>query len=321
MAFWRTAYPDRPELAQARELFRGVARYEYHFRDVFQFRESYLRGRDQRIPHIAMRELIEFLIQNGYWVLFVWVLGEQLGLPLPSIPLLLAAGALAGMNRLALGWVIVLALMACVLADVAWYEVGRRRGGKVLKWLCRISLEPDSCVRRTEEAFSRNGSRSLAAAKFVPGLNTMAPPMAGITGMSVWRFLLFDGAGALLYVAGTVLVGYLFRDQIERAAVYALRLGGMLFWLAVAGLAAYIFKKYRQRQRFLKEITVARITPEDLRRKLDGGEDMTIVDLRHPLDFLPYPQIIGNAIRMSPDEVEARNAEIPRDRDVILYCT
>jgi hypothetical protein len=182
-------------------------------------------------------------------------------------------------------------------------------------------LEPDSCVRRTEEAFSHNCSRSLALAKFVPGLSTMAPPMAGMTGMGVGRFLLFDGAGAVLYVAGAVLVGYLFRDQIERAALYALRLRGMLFWLALAGLAAYIFKKYRQRQRFLKDIAVARITREELKRKLDAGEDVTIVDLRHPLDFLPYPQTIGNAIRMSPDEVEVRNAEIPRDRDVILYCT
>ncbi len=270
---------------------------------------------------MLMHEFIEFLIQNGYWVLFVWVLGEQLGLPLPSIPLLLAAGALAGMDKLALGWAIALPLVACVLADLAWYELGKRRGGTVLKWLCRISLEPDSCVRRTEEAFSRNGSRSLAVAKFVPGLNTMAPPMAGMTGMSVARFLLLDVAGALLYIAGSVLVGYLFRNQIERAALYASRLGGFLFWLAVAALAAYIFKKYRQRQRFLNDIAIARITAEDLKAKLDAGEDVTIVDLRHPLDFLPYPQTIGNAIRMSPDEIEARNAEIPRDRDVILYCT
>src|SRR5712691_2508672 len=122
-----------------------------------------------------MNETLWFLLRHGYSVLFAWVLVEQLGLPVPSVPLLLAAGALAGRGRLNLSLVAALPIVAALLSDALWYELGRRRGVKVLQFLCRISLEPDSCVRRTENVFARHGARSLLVAKFVPGLNTAAP--------------------------------------------------------------------------------------------------------------------------------------------------
>src|SRR2546421_7263434 len=147
-----------------------------------------------------MDEAFQFLIRHGSSVLFVWVLAEQLGLPLPATPLLLAAGALAGSGQMNVWLAIALAVFASLLGDVSWYQFGRVRGGKVLSLLCRISLEPDSCVRKTEGAFVRQGARSLLVAKFVPGLNTMAPPLAGIIGMRFSRFVFFDSAGALLYI-------------------------------------------------------------------------------------------------------------------------
>ena len=147
-----------------------------------------------------MNEAVQFLIQHGYVLLFAWVWVEQMGLPIPAVPLLLAAGALAGSSKINLALAMSLAVFAVLLADAFWYGFGRLRGGRVLKLLCRISLEPDSCVRRTENVFARHGAHSLLVAKFVPGLNTAAPTLAGIFRMPLPRFILFDCLGAVLWV-------------------------------------------------------------------------------------------------------------------------
>jgi membrane protein DedA with SNARE-associated domain len=268
-----------------------------------------------------MRETIQFLIEHGYTLLFAWVLAEQLGLPIPSMPLLLAAGALAGAGKFSFAFAVVLAVLASIIADLLWYDLGRRRGGKILGLLCRISLEPESCVRRTEDAFQNHSTRSLLIAKFVPGLNTAAPPMAGVTGMPWPRFLLLDSLGALFWAGGAVLVGYLFSGKLERLAFYFSRMGNAAVVLLVLLLAAYVLRKYLARRRFQRDLWMARISPDELKAKLDACEPVAIVDLRHPLDFLPYPQVLPGAIRMSPSDIEQRNGEIPRDREVILYCT
>lgn len=268
-----------------------------------------------------MKETVDFLLLHGYIVLFVWVLAEQLGLPIPSIPMLLAAGALAGAGRLSLAWSIMLAVVASVSADVLWYEVGRRRGGKILGLLCRIALEPESCVRRTENIFQKYGSRSLLIAKFVPGLNTAAPPMAGMTGMGPLRFMAWDTLGSLLWAAASALLGYAFSGQLERLVLYLARFGNIAAVLVVALLLAYIIRKHLARQQFQRQLWMERITPEELRTRLDAGERIAIVDLRHPLDFLPYPQLLPGAIRLLPETIDEHHAEIPRDREVVLYCT
>jgi membrane protein DedA with SNARE-associated domain len=268
-----------------------------------------------------MNEAIQFLIHHGYTVLFVWVFAEQLGLPLPAAPLLLAAGALAGAGQLTLALAIALALLAAVLADLFWYELGRRRGSKVLRLLCRISLEPDSCVRQTEEMFARHGARSLLVAKFIPGLGTVAPPLAGIFRMRLSRFLIFDILGTALWAGTFTGLGLLFSDQLERLATSALELGTWLIVVLVASLAAYIGWKYVQRQRFIRQLRIARITPDELKHKLDAGEVVIIVDLRHSLDFEGEPLIIPGALQLSPEQLEQRHHEIPRERDIVLYCT
>ena len=268
-----------------------------------------------------MNETIGFLVRHGYAVLFAWVFAEQVGLPLPAAPLLLAAGALAGTGRLALSVVIALPVVAALLSDVLWYELGRRRGVKVLQLLCRISLEPDSCVRRTENVFARHGARSLLVAKFIPGLNTAAPPLAGIFRMRLDRFLLFDALGSALWVGVFVGLGYVFSDQLERVADRALTLGTWLLVFLLGALGGYIAWKYVKRQRFLRELRIARITPEELKRKLDAGEDVVVVDLRHSLDFEAEPQTIPGAFRLEAAELEQMHEHIPRDRDVVLYCT
>jgi membrane protein DedA with SNARE-associated domain len=266
-------------------------------------------------------ESLQFLIRHGYTVIFAFVLAEQLGFPLPAIPVLLAAGAVAGAGHLNFGFVLAAAIVASLLADSFWYELGRRRGIKVLQLLCRISLEPDSCVRRTEEVFVRHGARSLLVAKFIPGINTAAPPLSGIFRMRFSRFLAFDSAGAFLWAGGFLGLGWLFSDQLERVAEEAARLGGWLLVVLVAGAAGYIAWKYFQRQQFLRELRIARITARELKQKLDAGEDVVVVDLRHRIDFEAEPEAIPGALHVPPEEFDARHAEIPRDRELILYCT
>ncbi len=268
-----------------------------------------------------MNHTIDFLVRHGYAVLFAWVLAEQIGLPVPSLPLLLAAGALAGTGRLQLWLVVALPILASLASDLLWYELGRLRGVRVLQFLCRISLEPDSCVRRTEMAFERQGAKSLLIAKFVPGLNTAAPPLAGIFRMRLPRFLFFDAIGSALWVGAFVGLGYAFSDQLETVANRALTLGSGLLVLVVGAFGGYIAWKYVKRRRFLRQLRIARITPEELKRKLDAGENIAIVDLRHSLDFEAEPEVIPGAFRVDAADLGKMDGQIPRDRDVVLYCT
>jgi len=215
---------------------------------------------------------------------------------------------------------VVLGVTACLLGDLLWYYLGRRRGAQVLTVLCRISLEPDSCVRRTEDFFVRHGTRSLIWAKFIPGLSTVTPALAGIFGVSVERFMLYNGFGALLWTAAFVTPGYLFSDQLEQVAAQAARWGSSLVVLVAGALALYIAYKYIHRQLLLRELRIARITPDELKLMLDAGHEPVIVDLRRPLDRQANPYSIPGALWMAVEELEHRHHEIPRDRDVILYC-
>ena len=268
-----------------------------------------------------MHSAFEFLLHHGYVVLLGWVFAEQIGVPVPSLPILLAAGALAGAGRFSFVASLLLSVSASLTADSIWYLLGRVKGIKILQLLCKISLEPDSCVRRTEGVFSKQGARSLLVAKFIPGLGTVAPPLAGIFHMRPTRFLLFDACGVLLW-AGTYLgAGFVFSGEIERVAEHAAHLGGGLFVLLFGALALYIGYKFIARQRFLRELRIARISVDELKQKLDAGEDLVIVDLRHSVDFEADPETIPGAFRMDAKELEEKDDRLPRDRDIILYCT
>ena len=267
---------------------------------------------------LSLEQAADFLIRHGYVVLFGWVLLEQLGLPIPAAPLLIAAGALARAGKMNLTFAVTLAFIAVILADLFWYSLGRYRGGRILKLLCRISLEPDSCVRRTENLFVRHGVRSLLVAKFIPGLNTAAPSLAGVFRMPVERFLIFDSLGGFLWVVTVTSLGLILSDQLERIA---LRWGGWLVAVLAGSLAAYVLWKFIQRRRFLRRLRIARITAKELMDKLTAGENLSIVDLRQPMDIEAFPQMIPGALRMAMEEIEERHGEIPRDRDVVLYCS
>jgi membrane protein DedA with SNARE-associated domain len=267
---------------------------------------------------LSLEQAADFLIRHGYAVLFGWVLLEQMGLPIPAAPLLIAAGALARAGKMNLTFAVALAFIAVILADLFWYSLGRYRGGRILKLLCRISLEPDSCVRRTENLFVRHGVHSLLVAKFVPGLNTATPTLAGIFRMPVRRFMIFASLGAFFWVVTVTSLGLIFSEQLEQIA---LRWGGWLVAVLAGSLAAYVLWKFIQRRRFLRRLRIARITPKELMDKLTAGETISIVDLRQPMDIEAFPQMIPGALRIAMEEIEDRHGEIPRDRDVVLYCS
>jgi membrane protein DedA with SNARE-associated domain len=262
---------------------------------------------------------LDFVVRHGYALLFFWVLAEQGALPLPSAPLLLACGALAKDGRLAPFWIVITGLAACLIADNFWFVLGRRRGAKVLRFLCRVALEPDSCVRETETAYQRYGSRSLLVAKFVPGLNAVSAPLAGISGVSFGRFILFDTLGALTWIVVFTGLGYIFSSELDKVGDYAARMGAWVAVLAGGLLAAYIGWKFVQRQRFLKKLAVARITPEELRQKLESGEEIVVVDVRSTLES--DLDSVPGALRIPLEELETRHNEIPRGHDIILFCS
>jgi membrane protein DedA with SNARE-associated domain/rhodanese-related sulfurtransferase len=265
-----------------------------------------------------VNEALEFLVRHGYTVLFVAVLAEQAGLPIPAMPFLLGMGALAGLGKFSLTMAALLALVATMLADWVWYELGRRRGTAVLRFLCKISLEPDSCINSTTNTFDRLGTRALLVAKFLPGVGTMAPPMAGITKMPLWRFFLADGAGALAWILAFLSLGLVFRTQLEYVAELAVRFGTMFGLMIVLVLAGYFAFKTYQRRKYFAKLRAARITAEDLFERMKAGEELVIVDLR--LKVAGADKQIMGALRMEINELERRHKEIPRDRDIVLYC-
>src|ERR1700689_2121891 len=165
-----------------------------------------------------MNETAEFVIRHGYAVLFFWVLAEQGALPIPSVPLLLVCGALARTGHLSDAPILFFGVLACLIADSAWFQIGRSRGAKILAFLCRMALEPDSCVGQTENGFFRYGVRFLLVSKFIPGMNALAAPLAGSSRVSWGQFLLFDTLGAAVFVASWGTVGYLFSGQLEDVA-------------------------------------------------------------------------------------------------------
>jgi membrane protein DedA with SNARE-associated domain len=270
---------------------------------------------------LALNESFAQTAGHAYIVLFAWITAEQLGAPIPAAPILIAAGVLSATGQVALGSALVLATLACLIGDCVWYFVGRQRGSAVLRFVCKISLEPDTCVRRSSNFISRYGSRSLLVAKFIPGISSVAVPLAATSGISLWSFLAFDFLGSVLYAGAYLAAGRLLGDRIDKLSGWVGPVKSAALVLAILAALAILGRRLYQRHRFRSDLNVARITPEQVRDLIEGENKPYIVDLRHVLDMLADPRVIPGAIRLTPDELSARQNEIPRDREIILYCT
>jgi len=267
-----------------------------------------------------MDEALQFLIRHGYSFVFTWILLERLAIPIPVSPLLLAAGALAEIGQLNFPLVLLAALTASLLGDLFWYRMGRLRGNKILSFLCRISLDPESCVRRAKGVFTRMGARSILIARFIPGLSTFGPPLAGVFHMRLPYFLLLDGLGTFFWATLLVGLGYHFGDEIERLAFRQTGVNPWFVSIVPMATILYILWKFVQRKRFLRHLTIVRVTPDEVKEKLDAGGDLLIVDLRDSFEFKANPQTIPGALHLSIEELEAEHHRIPRDREIVLFC-
>ena len=268
-----------------------------------------------------MNKLVAYVTQYGMALVFANVLVEQIGIPIPALPTLIVAGALARDGKLSLSALLFAAALASLSADLIWYALGRRFGNRVLKILCQVSLSPDSCVRHTESIFERWGMASLVASKFITGFSTVAPPLAGAMGASLPSFLFYDALGTVLWAGGGLLIGFIFHRAIDDVLSFLGGLGTGAVYLVGTGLVLFVLFKFWQRRRFYKTLRMARITVEQLRALFEKGEKPVVVDVRGAGERNRDPRRIPGATTMDVTELDAKLPGIPPEVEIVLYCT
>ncbi|MGD1068622.1 MAG: VTT domain-containing protein [Bryobacteraceae bacterium] len=268
-----------------------------------------------------MQYFVRLLLHYGYAVLFLAVLGQQCGIPIPADPFMVGMGSLAGDGHFFLGTAIAIAWTAAMAGDLLWFRIGQVWGSRALGLLCRISIEPDSCVARTHSRFARSGPRSLLISKFVPGLSAVATPVAGMIRMPLGQFLMWDGLGALAWVSLYLTLGFIFRRRLEELAQYFEGASRSFAVLVVGAIALYIGIKVYRRRRFLRNVAAATVQPHEVRDQIARGRELFIVDLRSAFEIEGEPVSLPGAVMRPPDELIPRHAELPVDRDIILYCS
>jgi len=273
-----------------------------------------------------MHSILGLLEHHTYSLLFGWVLIEQGGLPVPSVPLMIAAGTMSAAHKLHIAYALPAILFACFLADSAWYFLGKSFGGRVLNILCRFSLEAATCVERTHGTVGKRGAFTLLFAKFVPGLSTVAAPIAGQLQIPYLTFVLYDMAGSLVWAGAWLFAGRFFGDLAKRSADFFALLGHFGIALVLLMVLALLVYRLNKRRQFLTQLQGLRLEPHQLMAmiaaaELNGLDRPFIIDLRHPLDVLTDPLVLPGALRIGPDELKQRREIIPTDRDIVLYCT
>ena len=273
-----------------------------------------------------MHSVLELLVHHTYSLIFGWVLIEQGGVPIPSVPLMLAAGTLSAAHKLHVAYALPVIMLACLISDSAWYFLGRRFGGSVLNILCRFSLEAATCVDRTQGTVTKRGAVTLLFAKFVPGLSTVAAPIAGQAKIPYSTFVVYDMAGTLIWAGAWLFAGRFFGDLARRSSDFFALLGHFGIALVLVMVASVVIYRLVKRRQFLVELRGLRLEPAQLMAMItdaerEGLDRPFIIDLRHPLDVLTDPLVLPGALRIGPDELKQRRDLIPLDRDIVLYCT
>jgi membrane protein DedA with SNARE-associated domain/rhodanese-related sulfurtransferase len=270
-----------------------------------------------------MTDAAQFLSQYGVLAIFVVVFLKQLGPPLPAFPLLLIAGAAAVAGDINPISALVAAVLGSVLADTLWYSLGRRYGYAILRLLCRVSLNPDSCVRQSETTLVRWGSASLIAGKFIPGFSSVAAPLAGAIGMSISKFTLANFAGASVYAVFCIGLGALFNQQVEAIVNWlTINLQRGVFIIGIA-LAIFLLYKYLLRRKFLREIESIKITPPDFHKLLQGNRTPIVLDVRSATGRQSDRRSIPGAVPFdAQDEVQIESLRRDENigRDIVVFC-
>lgn len=259
----------------------------------------------------------------GYAGIFGCVFLEQIGVPIPSFPALLGAGALVASGELSLPVCLAVAVAAALLADVIWYGIGRVRGGNVLNLMCRLSWKPDTCVSKTKTAFSRHGTQTLLIAKFVPGLSTLAPPLAGITQVPFLRFVLYDGAGTVIWALVPFVVGAYLQKSFATLQTQAYSLVPYLPWICGFLIIAVVAWRYVNRSHYMKalqESLLGGISAEQLKSLLDQGKDVIVLDVRDEINARAIPVLLPKARWIPHGMLPERLGELSLDKPIIVYC-
>jgi len=268
-----------------------------------------------------VHEITRLIAQYGLSLVFANVLVEQIGVPVPAIPTLVIAGALAVDGKISAWATFGAAFAACTIGDVLWYLAGRLYGRRVMRLLCRISLSPDSCVRQTETQFERWGGSALVFAKFIPGLSSIAPPLAGATRLAWPTFLLLNSVGVVIWAGVAIGAGMLFHAEIDRLLFRMEGLGGWALGTIGVLLAGYIALKWWQRRRFHEALRIARITVGELSKLIEGGKNPVVVDVRSSVARDGDLRFIPGALVMELAEVEQSLGRLPIEREIVFYCS
>jgi len=268
-----------------------------------------------------MEQIASLLSEHGLALVFANVMLTQLGAPVPAVPMLVMAGAYAAQGNFTLSAALVIAVAASLLGDLPWYFAGRRYGYSILNFLCRVAVEPATCVQRTENKLARWGAPSLMIAKFVPGFATVAPPLAGATRLPLVAFLFYSAIGAALWAGAAIALGALFHAQVEQVVEW-IEVAGLRAGLILAALlAAYVGVKWTQRVLFMRLLRMARVTAHELSGMMQGEMPPLILDARSAAARRADPRRIPGAIPVDFDTPELAMAAVPDDRDVVIYCS
>ncbi len=261
------------------------------------------------------------ILLHGYWLIFGWVFVCFIGVPIPVTPALLAAGALSADGDMNLGLTFLFALAACLCADVSWFFIGRHYGGKVLRLLCKITMQPANCIRTSEGSVGRRASLVFLYAKFIPGLSSLAAPIAGQRRMSFTRFIIYDALGSAIWLSTFLFGGRLFGKLLQKDPHLFDWVGHYSGLLLIAGIVAFLAFRIYRRHRQLRALAAARLDPLELKQMLDAGEEVYIVDLRNPSERIDDAFTLPGAHLLAPNHIASHSSDIPLDRDIILFCS
>jgi membrane protein DedA with SNARE-associated domain/rhodanese-related sulfurtransferase len=261
-----------------------------------------------------------FLGDHVLATLFGALLAHQLGIPIPAFPLLIWAGTVSYGDPLLAAQGFVIATLAGVLGNLPWYFAGRRYGYRILKLVCRVTLSPDSCVRQTETAFDRRGPSMLVVSRFLPGIETVAPPLAGALSLPIGRFILYDAAGSALRAAVGLALGLAFHGEVAWLLDRLAALGTSAVLLLGALVGAYVAWRFAQRSRFLRSLRTARISVHELNDMMSRGDDPVVLDVRTAAHRKLDGRQIPGAHPVDLDALETTLERVPRDGEVVVYC-